>query len=86
MNFDRSFISDGMLGCLIWADEPTVKRVRFFIGSLVLQDVLHGGNPVHDEANIALCERERSRIEKASRRAFAERPGARIELKRADFQ
>ena len=38
------------------------KRVRFDIGHRILEDMLHGGNPVRDAANVALCERNRERI------------------------
>ena len=73
-------------GCFIFAGETvTGRRVRFDIGSLILQDVLHGGNPVHDDANEALCDRERRRIEAACRRAFSIRPSERIELEPGDF-
>jgi hypothetical protein len=51
-----SFHSDGMLGCVLWAEETLKGRVRFDIGSRILEDALHGGNPVHDAANVALCE------------------------------
>jgi hypothetical protein len=85
LTFNDPFHSDGILGCFIWADEPTMKRVRFDIGPKILEDVLHGGNPVHDEANVALCERERPRIEAACRRAFAIRPSRLIKLEPSDF-
>jgi hypothetical protein len=48
--------------------------------------VLHGGNAVHDDANVALCEKERTRIEAACRRAFANRPSARVKLEPSDFR
>ena len=45
--------------------------------------VLHGGNPVHHEENVvALCMKERPRIEAACRHAFASRPSERIDLQR----
>ena len=50
-------------------------------GLRVATDVLKalgGGNPVHSDDNVALCERERSRIEAACRNAFAEGPSPRI--------
>ena len=71
LTFDDSFHSDGVLGCFIWADETATGRVRFDIGHKILQDVLHGGNPVHDDANVALCKTERLRIEAACQHAFA---------------
>jgi hypothetical protein len=73
LTFEDRFESS-VLACFLWADEPTMKRVRFGIGSKVLQDVLHGGNPVHDDANKKLCENERSRIE-AARAERPSRPG-----------
>jgi hypothetical protein len=85
LTFDLSFHSDGVLGCVLWADETVMGRVRFEIGSLILQDVLRGGNPVHDEANVELCERARPRIEAACRQAFANRPSERIDLQPNDF-
>jgi hypothetical protein len=50
------------------------KRVRFLVNRLILTDVLGGGNPVHDHANLAVCRAERARIEAACMRAFASRP------------
>jgi hypothetical protein len=85
LTFNDRFQPDGVLGCILWADDPAMKRVRFDIGARILMDVLHGGNPVHHEANVALCKRERTRIEAACRRAFAARPSERIELQAADF-
>jgi hypothetical protein len=87
LTFEDSFHSDGVLSCFLWADsdEPTMKRVCFYIGPTILQDVLHGGNPVHDAANVELCEKERLRIEAACRRAFASRPNERIDLQLNDF-
>jgi hypothetical protein len=85
LTFDLSFHSDGALGCFLWADETVMRRVRLHIGPAILEDVLHGGNPVHDAANEALCERNRERIEAACRRAFAERPSERIDLQPTDF-
>lgn len=85
LKFDDRFASDGILGCVLWADEPTMKRVRFGIGPEILEDVLHGGNVVHDDANLALCEKERPRVEAACRHAFASRPSKRIDLQPSDF-
>jgi len=86
LTFDVSFHSDDRaLGCVLWADETEMGRVRFDIGSLILQDVLHGGNPVHGPANVALCERERPRIEAVCRHAFAIRPSGQIKLEPSDF-
>ena len=85
LTFDPSFHSDGVLGCVLWADETVIGRVRFDIGSRILEAVLHGGNAVHDDANLALCERERPRTEAACRRAFAMRPSKHIGLEPSDF-
>ena len=86
--FDASFVSGGaedVLGCLLWADEPKFGRVRFHIGSRILVDMLHGGNPVHNDDNVKLCETCRPRIEKACRRAFIREQSARVELSLVDF-
>jgi hypothetical protein len=85
VTFEDRFYSDGVLSCLLWADEPQMKQVRFNIGPAILQDVLHGGNPVHDNVNVALCETNRSRIEAACRQAFSKRPAASIDLQPMDF-
>src|SRR5262249_32341869 len=69
-----------------WADEPEYRRVRFEIPGLVLEDVLGGGNAVNLHQSVNLCRRERARIEKACRRALAERPGDRILLEPRDFR
>ena len=83
--FEDSFHSNGLVSCFICANEPRMGRVCFYIGPTILQDVLHGGNPVHDRANVALCEAARPRIEAACRRAFANRPSERIDLQPTDF-
>jgi hypothetical protein len=86
LKFENFHSDDGGDGCFLWAvDEPTMNRVQFDIGSLILEDVLHGENAVHGEANVALCERERPRIEAACRRAFAIRPNTDIKLEPSDF-
>jgi hypothetical protein len=86
LEFNEPFRTDGALDCLIWADESSFGRVRFNIGHLILTDVLHGGNPIHHDINMALCERERHQIEAACRRAFADRPSALVDLTRVDFR
>jgi hypothetical protein len=85
LTFDDRFHSDGVNGCVIWASEPKLRRVRFNVGPDVLREVLHGGNPVHDNANLALCKKEWSRIEAACRSAFANRPSASVDLRPVDF-
>ena len=84
LTFEDRVQSDGF-GCFLWADEPALKRVRFGLGTEILEDVLHAGNGVNDDANVAVCERERPRIEAACRRAFAARPSGRVELEPSDF-
>jgi hypothetical protein len=85
LTFDPTFHTDGVLGCVLWADETLRGRVRFDIGANILEDVLHGGNAVHDDANVALCEKERTRIETACRQAFANRPSTHVRLESSDF-
>jgi hypothetical protein len=85
--FDREFREFvGGLGCVLWADAPTLGRVRFSIGPSILIDVLGGTNPVIGSQAVGLCERERSRIEQACRHAFDERPTEHIELQTRDFR
>jgi hypothetical protein len=84
--FDPDFHADPeAFGCILWAEETVLRRVRFDIGPNILEDVLHGGNPVHDDANVALCEKERPRIEAACREAFANRPSTHVKLEPSDF-
>jgi hypothetical protein len=90
LTFDDHFeISrgDDELGnwCVLWADEPSFKRVSFLISPSILERVLDGGNAVHQDENIKVCERERPHIEAACFRAFANRPSNRIELELLDF-
>jgi len=84
--FDGYFRGDFEPRCFLWADEPTHDRVLFEIPAAVLKNVLGGGNGVNSERNVGLCERERLRIERACRRAFAERPGGRILIEPRHFQ
>lgn len=88
--FDARFLPDGQgegaFGCMLWADEPKFGRVRFHVGSRILVDVLHGGNPVHHDENVKLCEACRLRIEKACRRAFTREQSARVELSLIDLR
>jgi hypothetical protein len=86
LTFEVKFHSDGEFGCFLWADETvTGERIRFDIGSRILEDILHGGNAVHDPANVELCKRERPRIEAACRRAFATRSSSPVRLEPSDF-
>jgi hypothetical protein len=85
--FDDEFrLSSDRNHCTLWADESRFKRVRFSIDTHLLPDVPQGGNTVHDFADLALCESERSRIEAACRRAFAKRASTDIELEPTDFE
>lgn len=83
-DFEPQFHSR-LMSCYLWADVPAHGRVRFEIPCLVMEDVLGGGNTVNDDANVLLCEREPTRIERACRRAFAERPGGRIVVQPQHF-
>jgi hypothetical protein len=87
LKFDDDFVVVAdHLACVLWADAPSGKRVRFLINRLILQEVLGGGNPVDDDANLALCRANRTTIEAACTHAFASRPADHIELRRIDFQ
>ena len=86
LSFDAEFrVSGYRNSCTVWASEPKLTRVRFSINNNILTDVLKGGNPAHDFANLALCERERPRIEAACRLAFTNRASADIQLQPRDF-
>jgi hypothetical protein len=70
--------------CEVWDD-----NVRFAFGDVIMIDVLGGTDawyPRDRAANLRLCERERSRIEAACRKARTREPGATdIGLTKADF-
>jgi hypothetical protein len=83
--FDGQFHGACDLGCSLWANEATFGRVRFDISRTILMDVLKGGNPANDGANIRLCNNNRSRIETACQRAFENRPNAHVILETSDF-
>jgi hypothetical protein len=61
--FDDRFVPDGdeegLIGCILWADEPKFGRVRFHLGSFILVDVLHSGTPVPPDKKVLLCESHR---------------------------
>lgn len=57
--------------CTLWAQDPEFKQIS---------------HVVCDLAELALCERERSQIEAACRRAFTNRPSKHIELEPNDFR
>jgi hypothetical protein len=85
LTFDDDFHSDPT-GCFLCAKTESGVRVRFNIGTMILQDELDQNGPaINDETNVALCVKERSQIEAACRRAFANRPSERIDLQPSDF-
>jgi hypothetical protein len=85
--FDDEFRLTGSRHCCaLWADEPTFKRVRFSVNTQILPALPTGPKPLHEFAELELCERERDQIETACRRAFADRAGSNIELRPTDFQ
>ena len=85
LTFDDDFHSDPT-GCFLCAKTEIGVRVQFNIGTMILQDELDQKGPaINDEMNVALCVKERSRIEAACRRAFASRPSERIDLQPSDF-
>jgi len=85
--FDDEFrLTSSRNCCALWADEPTFKRVRFSVNTQILSNRPKGSNPLHEFAELELCERERDQIESACRRAFAERASSDIELRPTDFQ
>jgi hypothetical protein len=85
--FDDEFRLTGSRHCCaLWADEPTFKRVRFSVDTQILPDLPTAPKPLHEFAELELCERERDQIETACRRAFADRAGSDIELRPTDFQ
>jgi hypothetical protein len=85
--FDDEFRLTGSRHCCaLWADEPTFNRVRFSVNTEILPDLPKGPSPVHEFAELELCERERDQIEVACRRAFAARASSDIELRPSDFQ
>jgi hypothetical protein len=85
--FDDEFrLTSSRNCCALWADEPTFKRVRFSVNTQILSNRPKGSNPLHEFAELELCERERDQIEAACRRAFADRASPDIELRPTDFQ
>ena len=86
LTFEEYFYPDGMLGCFLWANEiERGWRGRFNIRPEIL-DVLD--HPVHEGASVALCEKNRDRIEAACRRGFARalnRQSESIDLQLDDF-
>jgi hypothetical protein len=83
LTFEDFHSDDDVFGCVLWASETVMGRVRFNIGRKILQDELDGANPVHSDVNVALCEKERPRIEAACR--HASRPSERIDPQPSDF-
>ena len=67
--FDDEFrLTSSRNCCALWADEPTFKRVRFSVNTQILSNRPKGSNPLHEFAELELCERERDQIESACRR------------------
>jgi hypothetical protein len=69
-------------GCVLLARLPNEKQVQFVLTPKILAEVLR------DKAanDVDLCQKNRDRIEAASRKAYAERPSASIELEADDFR
>jgi hypothetical protein len=85
LTFDDDFHSDPT-GCFLCAKTESGVRVRFNIGTMILQDELdQKGRAINDETNVALCKKERPRIEAACRHAFASRQSDCIDLQPSDF-
>jgi hypothetical protein len=78
------FESDMAWGCVIHAQSGS-EHVRFDISSLVLTTSLGGGNPVHHDENMRLCESKRTIIEPACQRAYDQQPAERIALQQQHF-
>jgi hypothetical protein len=86
VKFDREFRSDADTNDVyLWGEQPAFGRVRFSIDSEILVDCLGVKNPVHREGNLARCEANRERIERACRRAFSRRLANRVSLTATDF-
>jgi hypothetical protein len=85
--FDDKFTLGGRRHhCTLWAREPEFKHINFGINLNILPNSNEEAQAVCDLAELALCERERSQIEAACRRAFANRPSKHIELEPNDFK
>ncbi len=75
LSFDDEFrLSGRRKFCTLWANEPKFKRVCFTINTDILPDGRKAASRIHDFGELQLCEGERSYIEAAYRRAFANRP------------
>jgi hypothetical protein len=86
LDFDDEFkLTGSRRCCALWAREPTFKRVRFSVNTDILPSLPKGPNPVHEFAELELCERGRDQIEAACRLAFADRASSDIELRPTDF-
>jgi hypothetical protein len=84
--FDAQFVADEPLRVSLWAEHQSRSRIRFEIGPDVLSEVLGGANPVHDDENLALCQRERLRIVAACSNALRRSALNEIRLEPGDFE
>lgn len=85
LTFDTDFVPGGSLEVYLWAEHRSRSRIRFEISRDVLTDVLGGANLVHDQENIALCQRERRRITAACNNALRRSARNEIRLEPGDF-
>jgi hypothetical protein len=73
-------------GCVLLAGLPNNQQVQFVISSEIFADVLRAKSVASDEEARRCCQKNRDRIEAASRKAYAERPSPRVVLKADDFR
>jgi hypothetical protein len=85
LTFDPSFVPGGSSQVYLWAEHQSRSRIRFEIGPDVLSDVLGGASPVHDEENVALCQRQRLQITAACSNALRRSSRNEIRLEQRDF-
>ena len=83
---DKFMLGDQRNHCTLWAREPEFNHINFGINLNILPNAKEESQGVCDLSELALCERERSQIEAACRRAFANRPSKHIELEAHDFK
>jgi hypothetical protein len=85
LTFDADFEPGGSSQVYLWAEHQSRSKIRFEIGTDVLSDILGGANPVHDEANVALCRHERLSITAACSNALRRSALNEIRLVPGDF-